>query len=123
MLGPSPDDLVYGVAHADRILLLLIVSQTVIKADWIPIAMAIARCVQCWPPGPGHRYALAVEPVGYPDTALICGTSGCQLPALLWLRASEAIEYHGGRRIFTFPTRVAKIRVVDSPQHSYGSAQ
>ena len=35
---------------------------------------------------------------------------------MLWLRATEVIEYHGGRCIFTFPTRVAKVRVVESPQ-------
>src|ERR1700731_1363152 len=64
--------------------------------------MAIARCVQCWPPGSGRAYALAIEPIGYPDTALICGTAGCERPALLWLRASELIEYHGAA-CFRFP--------------------
>ena len=84
--------------------------------------MAIARCVQCWPPGPGRAYALAIEPVGYPESALICGTAGCERPALLWLRASELIEYHGGRRIFPFPTRVAKVRLKDQPQNKWESA-
>ncbi len=78
--------------------------------------MAIARCMQCWPPGAGRAYALAIEPIGYPETGLICGTAGCERPALLWLRASELIEYHGGRRIFPFPTRVAKVRVKDPVQ-------
>ena len=73
--------------------------------------MAIARCVKCWPPGLGRAYALAVAPVGYPNTTLVCGTSGCEEPAMLWLRASEVIDYRGGRRVFTFPTRVAKVRV------------
>ncbi len=48
---------------------------------------------------------------------MICGTAGCERPALLWLRASELIEYHGGRRIFPFPTRVAKVRLKDQPQN------
>ena len=84
--------------------------------------MAIARCVQCWPPGLGRAYALAIEPVDYPETALICGTAGCERPALLWLRASELIEYHGGRRVFPFPTRVAKVRVKDPVQDTGESA-
>jgi hypothetical protein len=35
---------------------------------------------------------------------------------MVWLRPFEMVEYRGGRRVFTIPTRVAKLRVVDPTQ-------
>lgn len=42
----------------------------------------------------------AVKPVGFPTTALVCGSNGCVEPALIWLEADEMASYRQGERIF-----------------------
>jgi hypothetical protein len=56
-------------------------------------------------------YSLAVEPFGHPDTSTICGSSGCENPALIWLTAWEAAEFRNGRRVFSVAGRAPKVRV------------
>lgn len=57
----------------------------------------------------------AVEPVGYPDTAAICGRDEGQHPepGLVILRESEHEEYKHGRRVFTPYSHSVHIRVKD----------
>jgi hypothetical protein len=78
--------------------------------------MAVAKCAACGPP-PGKRgsYALACEPLGYPASTVICGVSGCENPALIWLSAWEAAEYRNGRCTFSLSGRLPKVRVTDPP--------
>lgn len=79
--------------------------------------MAVARCVACGPPaGKRGSYVLACEPLGYPASAGICGVSGCENPALIWLSAWEAAEYRSGRRIFNMSGRLPKVRLADPPE-------
>jgi len=54
---------------------------------------------------------MSVKPVGYPDTAAICGRKGCEYPGLVWLTGEEQAEYQKGRRIFTVPNAAIKIKV------------
>ena len=78
--------------------------------------MAIVRC-QDHPPRNTH-YAIAVKPVGYPDTALICGREGDEHGEMGWvyLLPDEHHEYQDGKRVFGFwgpdsSSTAAKVRV------------
>lgn len=74
--------------------------------------MALVRCDQHGnPKGRTTEYTRAVEPLGYPETAAICGSKGCQNPGCVWLTADESNAYDEGQRIFEFATAVTKIKV------------
>ncbi len=84
--------------------------------------MAIARCKECSPPktrAGGHIYELAVHPLGYPNTASICGRKDCENPALIWLnlRDKEKDDFDAGQRIFIIPTFAMKVKVSDSVEY------
>jgi hypothetical protein len=51
-----------------------------------------------------------VEPVGYPDTALVCGSVQCERPALIWLERHEKQAFDTGERIFKAFTATMKVR-------------
>ncbi len=76
--------------------------------------MAISRCHNCWksPKGVKKEYVATVHPVGYPDTAVICGTKGCQCSGLVWLTSNEFSDYKRGNRIFDVDTQTVKVRVI-----------
>ena len=71
--------------------------------------MALCRCKDH--PPKTNRYIKSVEPIGYPDTAAICGNIKCQNPGLIWLDSQETEEYNNGERIFDLNTRTVKIKV------------
>lgn len=80
--------------------------------------MAIVRC-QDHPPRT-KNYAIAVKPVGYPDTALICGReeNGHDEIGWVYLLPEEYEEYKNGERIFGLwgpdsSSTAAKVRVSD----------
>lgn len=80
--------------------------------------MAIVRC-QDHPPR-NTNYAIAVKPVGYPDTALICGREGSEHEEVGWvyLLPEEHNEYQAGKRVFGLwgpdsSSSAAKVRVSD----------
>ena len=74
--------------------------------------MALARCRRCGKPdGRTRQYVRATEPIGYPETAAICGTAGCDQPAVVWLDEHDDAEYRIGQRVFEFPNRAMKVRV------------
>ncbi len=74
--------------------------------------MAICRCLKHSPPRERKRtYVGFVLPVGYPDTAVICGL--CDKPALIWLDENDSIEFKNGCRIFKGPNDFTKIKTTD----------
>ena len=76
--------------------------------------MALVRCEQHSKPKPKGKtkeYIKSVEPVGYPDTALICGIKDCSNPGLVWLVAHEWEEYKSGERIFKPDSATSKFKV------------
>lgn len=80
--------------------------------------MAIVRC-QDHPPRT-HSYAIAVEPVGYPETALICGRGDEDHDEIGWvyLLPEEYENYQEGKRVFGLwgpdsSSSAAKVRVSD----------
>lgn len=74
--------------------------------------MAIARCeihpIQRDTKEPYKEYAL---PLGYPDTAAICGRVGCENPARVWLTPDEIKQHKGGKRVFGVKTHSIRVRV------------
>ena len=80
--------------------------------------MAIVRC-QDHPPK-NTNYEIAVKPVGYPDTALICGRDIDDHIESGWvfLRPEEYEEYQAGERVFRLwgpdsSSTASKVRVSD----------
>jgi hypothetical protein len=53
-----------------------------------------------------------VRPVGFPNTALICGSTYCEEPALVWLERHEKAAYDRGERIFKAFTATMKVRAI-----------
>ncbi len=72
--------------------------------------MAIMRCKAHEPKRAQHSYVAAVEPLGYPETALICGSSKCTVPAFIWLETDEKAAYDLGERVFRSFTATMKVR-------------
>ena len=52
-----------------------------------------------------------IKPIGYPNTAAICGLKGCTNPGLVWLQKDEYEEYAQGERFFNVKTYTVKIKV------------
>lgn len=80
--------------------------------------MAIVRC-QDHPPR-NTNYAIAVKPVGYPDTAIICGRGEKDHTEVGWvyLLPDEHEAYQAGKRVFGLwgpdsSSSAAKVRVSD----------
>ena len=79
--------------------------------------MALVRCKQCGVQKPGsgqytRHYVGSVQPVGYPNTALVCGRPTCDRPGIIWLESSEEQEYQSGQRVFQLQTNATKVRAV-----------
>lgn len=75
--------------------------------------MALVRCEQCGLnlSRTKRSYVDKVKPVGYPETALICGLMKCEKPGLVWLEKHELEDYQKGKRIFRIPSFAAKLKV------------
>lgn len=77
--------------------------------------MALGRCLtsHAWPKGKKTDYIGYVQPVGYPDSALICGIPECNRPAVIWLDVNEEESYKEGNRIFRGPSHFTKMKAND----------
>lgn len=76
--------------------------------------MALARCRKCGKPsGRTKDYVASATPCGYPNTAAVCGSSGCERPAFVWLNREEKDAFDKGMRVFCLPTQAMKVRVMD----------
>ena len=74
--------------------------------------MALVRCEQHGRPERGTRvYRLSVRPLGFPNTAAICGRAGCMRPGMVWLDTGDAQAYQKGVRIFPVPNAGIKVKV------------
>lgn len=85
--------------------------------------MAICRCKKHSPPkGRKLNYIGFVEPIGFPDTALVCGL--CDDPGLIWLTKEEELEFNRGLRIFKGPNSMfARMKTSDNEIKSIGSIE
>ena len=82
------------------------------RLDWESI-MAMARCKLHLPENESapHPYTAFARPIGYPETAVICGRRDCHSPAYLWLTRSEQVQHKAGLRVFMLRGDTAKVRV------------
>ena len=62
------------------------------------------------PMGRKRTYAGWVEPVGHPESGLVCGVTICVAPALIWLETEERAAYDRGERVFKSFTTTMKVR-------------
>ena len=77
--------------------------------------MAILRCDNCGKPTKNvqKQYVAFVYPIGFPDTAAICGSGkGCSSPGLVWLTKQDYSLYQNGNRIFDLATRTMRVKVI-----------
>jgi len=73
--------------------------------------MALSRCNQCGKPlSTKITYIGYVYPVGYPDTALICGKVDCGNPGVIWVIQSEMNNFNRNNPVFSGPTNMAKMK-------------
>ncbi len=72
--------------------------------------MALMRCKTHAPVGRTRAYVHPVEPVGFPSTALVCGSAACNASAYIWLEKDEKKTYNQGQRVFAAPTAALKVR-------------
>lgn len=77
--------------------------------------MAIVRCDNhpVDPKRATNTYVMRVKPLGYPQTAAICGRSSCELPGLVWLTSEELSGFRTGERYFRVKTYTVKVKVSD----------
>jgi hypothetical protein len=74
--------------------------------------LAIVRCEHHEPVGRSRNYVAKVKPIGYPDTAMVCGSKWCLQPGLVWLEMDEHEAYKLGERVFEAFTASMKMRVI-----------
>jgi len=76
--------------------------------------MAIVRCDKC---GLNFRrtkrayHDTPVKPIGFPNTAAICGITGCSNAGMVWLEKHEHDAYLRGERYFGVKTNSVKVKV------------
>ena len=66
----------------------------------------LVRCVN----HPSEAYSHSVDPIGYPDTAAVCGRSGCEKPGKILLKDTEWAAYGSGQRVFGANNNFTKVR-------------
>lgn len=77
--------------------------------------MALVRCEDHFPDegGRGTDYVVAVEPVGYPETAVVCGRKDHNRPGYVLLDESEHELFKQGQRVFEPHTNAVHVKVRD----------
>ena len=75
--------------------------------------MALARCEQCGQPQgrKGNVYVARHQPVGHPNSGVVCGTAKCEGAGLVWLLVEEEEQYKKGQRVFEVPNAGVKLGV------------
>jgi hypothetical protein len=62
--------------------------------------MAVIRCSDHPPKGRTKNYVRQIEPVGHPNSGLVCGGKYCENAGLICLEEEEATAYDKGQRVF-----------------------
>ncbi|MBF8266904.1 MAG: hypothetical protein HW388_412 [Dehalococcoidia bacterium] len=73
--------------------------------------MGLVRCDRHGAPMGKRHYVRCVDPLGYPQTAAICGLKDCYEPGRVWLDEDDVKVYNEGRRVIDLPTAAAKVEV------------
>ena len=64
------------------------------------------------PVGRRHNYVIGVEPVGYPNPAILCCRRNCSEPGLVWLNERDMVNYDAGERAIVIWGQSVKVQVV-----------
>jgi len=77
--------------------------------------MAYAKCDHHGPhEGTALRYRnTPIDPIGFPNPAVLCAITGCNSPARLYLTEQEWASFNAGERVFEGPRKGIRIRVGD----------
>jgi hypothetical protein len=77
--------------------------------------MTLARCKNHPPQNDRakHPFTGFTLPLGYPETAALCGRNKCTEPAQLWLTEGEQVEHTNGTRVFDLGNKILKVRSSD----------
>lgn len=59
---------------------------------------------------PSKAYSHSVDPVGYPETAAICGR--CEKVGKILLNEEEWRQYQAGVTVFAFNSNIMKVRAM-----------
>jgi hypothetical protein len=74
--------------------------------------VGLVRCQKHPPSGRTRNYVASARPLGYPDTAAVCGSTHCEAPGLFWMESEESEAYERGERVFALANNMGtKIRV------------
>lgn len=76
--------------------------------------MALVLCDDHGKPQGGNvkrEYVHAVNPIGYPATAALCGRTGCENPGRAWLTQGEYDKYQQGQRVFGVKSNAINLKV------------
>lgn len=78
--------------------------------------MALIRCMDHPPDTDVYDWTVAINPVGYPETALLCGyrTHTEPVPGVAWLREREYRQFQRGRRVFSLAGSSTQIHLSDT---------
>ena len=80
--------------------------------------MALVRCEEHLPEkgGRGRNYVVAVEPIGLPETAAVCGREGTNhaTPGYVLLDESEHEQFNQGQRVFEPHSNATHIKTKDT---------
>ena len=60
-----------------------------------------------------YEYMAVVNPIGYPNTAAVCGIKDCLNPGYVWLNKDDYSAYENGQRHFFMNTNTIKVKVGD----------
>jgi len=75
--------------------------------------MAMVCCAKHGAPvGRGHDYVMSVEPVGYPNLAVLCCRRSCHEPGLVRLNEEDKANYDAGERAIIIWGQSVKVQVV-----------
>jgi hypothetical protein len=76
--------------------------------------MALCRCLGKHSPPKGRKneYVGYAKPVGYPNSALVCGI--CDCVGVIWMTKPEVDLYRMGERIFDGPNNFARMKADNS---------
>lgn len=76
----------------------------------------LPRCADHPPKGQKYDYVAAVEPLGYPKTAIRCGRGSCSRPALAYLNLEEYFNYETAKQAMVVtPPRLQRVRIKIAP--------
>ena len=60
-----------------------------------------------------NKYVKRAKPLGYPNTAAICGRTHCEKPGLVWLTEEELNRFNNGIRCFSVKTFTTRVKTTD----------